>query len=63
MMRYQNTIELLGFWEGIYNPNFKPLEFERFRKQAGLISFQMLIMILFGELVVRHSMGQVVSEE
>lgn len=41
-MRYQNTIELLGFWEGIYNPNFKPLEFEGFRKQAGLISFLML---------------------
>lgn len=27
-MRNRNTIELLGFWEGIYNPNFKPLEFE-----------------------------------
>ncbi len=39
MMRYQNTIELLGFWEGIYNPNFKPLEFEGFRKQTELISF------------------------
>lgn len=31
----------LGFWEGIYNPNFKPLEFEGFRKQAGLNSFVM----------------------
>jgi hypothetical protein len=27
-MRNRNTIELLGFWESIYNPNFKPLEFE-----------------------------------
>ena len=34
-----NTIELLGFWEHMYNPNFKPLEFEGFRKQAGLNSF------------------------
>ena len=40
-MRNRNTIELLGFWEAIYNPNFKPLEFEGFRKQAGLNSFVM----------------------
>ncbi len=40
-MRNQNTIELLGFWEAIYNSNFKPLEFEGFRKQAGLNSFVM----------------------
>ena len=40
-MRKRNTIELLGFWETIYNPNFKPLEFEGFRKQAGLNSFVM----------------------
>jgi len=40
-MRNRNTIELLGFWEILYNPNFKPLEFEGFRKQAGLNSFVM----------------------
>ena len=40
-LRNRNTIELLGFWESIYNPNFKPLEFEGFRKQAGLNSFVM----------------------
>ena len=40
-MRNRNTIELLGFWEAIYNPNFKPLEFEGFKKQAGLNSFVM----------------------
>lgn len=38
-LRNRNTIELLGFWEQMYNPNFKPLEFEGFRKQAGLNSF------------------------
>ena len=31
-MRNRNTIELLGFWETMYNPNFKPVEFEGFRK-------------------------------
>jgi hypothetical protein len=40
-MRNRNTIELLGFWESIYNANFKPLEFDGFRKQAGLNSFVM----------------------
>jgi hypothetical protein len=33
------AIELLGFWEQLHNENFKPLEFEGFRKQAGLNSF------------------------
>jgi len=40
-LRNRNTIELLGFWEIMYNPNFKPLEFEGFKKQAGLNSFVM----------------------
>ena len=40
-LRNRNTIELLGFWETLYNPDFKPLEFEGFRKQAGLNSFVM----------------------
>ncbi|HKK67794.1 MAG TPA: KilA-N domain-containing protein [Bacteroidales bacterium] len=30
---------MLGFWEQLYNPGFKPIEFEGFRKQAGLNSF------------------------
>lgn len=38
-LRNRNNIELLGFWEQMYNPDFKPLEFEGFRKQAGLNSF------------------------
>lgn len=40
-LRNRNTIELLGFWETMYNPNFKPVEFDGFRKQAGLNSFVM----------------------
>ena len=40
-LRNRNTIELLGFWELMYNPGFKPLEFEGFKKQAGLNSFVM----------------------
>lgn len=40
-MRNRNTIELLGFWESMYNPEFKPVEFDGFRKLAGLNSFVM----------------------
>ncbi len=40
-MRNRNTIELLGFWETLHNPDFKPVEFDGFRKQAGLNSFVM----------------------
>ncbi len=38
-MRNRNTIEFLGIWETLYNPNFKPIEFEGFRNQAGLNAF------------------------
>lgn len=38
-IRNRNTIEYLGLWEILYNPIFKPLEFEEFRKQAGLNAF------------------------
>jgi hypothetical protein len=38
-LRNRNTIEFLGIWERIYNIDFKPLEFEGFRKEAGLNAF------------------------
>ena len=38
-MRNRNTIEYLGLWETLHNPNFNPLEFEGFRRQAGLNAF------------------------
>jgi len=38
-MRNRNTIEFLGIWETLYNPTFKPLEFEGFKSQAGLNAF------------------------
>ena len=30
-LRYRNTIELLGFWELLHNPDFKPVEFDGFK--------------------------------
>ena len=38
-MRNRDTVEFLGLWESLHNPNFKPLEFEGFRMQAGLNAF------------------------
>ena len=38
-MRNRNTPEMIGILEQIHNPNFKGLEFETFRNQAGLNSF------------------------
>ena len=40
-MRNRETLEFLGLWEMLHNPDFKPLEFEGFRKEAGLNAFTM----------------------
>ena len=37
------TIEFLGTWEMIHNPNFKVVEFDHFRMQAGLPNFVMSV--------------------
>lgn len=38
-LRNRNTIEFLGVWERLNNPDFNPIEFDGIRKQAGLNSF------------------------
>lgn len=38
-LRNRNTIEFLGLWEQLNNPSFKPVEFDGFKKEAGLNSF------------------------
>jgi hypothetical protein len=40
-MRNRNTVEFIGLWEILNNPNFKHVEFDTFRKQAGLNSFNL----------------------
>ena len=34
-MRGRSMIEFLGLWEKLINPGFKPLEFDRFKSEAG----------------------------
>jgi len=38
-IRSRTTLEFLGTWEQMYNPNFKVVEFDHFKMQAGLPSF------------------------
>lgn len=38
-LRSRTTIEFLGIWEKLNNPNFNPIEFDGFRSEAGLNSF------------------------
>ena len=40
-MRNRNTLEFLGIWEEMNNPNFKGNEFVTFKNQAGLNSFNL----------------------
>ena len=38
-LRIRNTIDFLGLWETLYNPNFKGVEFDSFRNEAGSNAF------------------------
>jgi len=40
-MRNRNTIEFIGLWEMIHNSDFKRIEFDAFKNQAGLNSFSL----------------------
>ena len=39
-LRNRNTVEFLGIWEQIHNPNFNYGEFATIRNHAGLNSFE-----------------------
>ena len=40
-LRNRNTIEYLGVWETVYNPNFNYGEFAIIKSQAGLNSYKL----------------------
>ena len=42
-LRNRITLEFLGTWESIYNSNFNSVEFDGFRKNAGLHSFTLSV--------------------
>lgn len=42
-LRNRYTLEFLGTWEMVHNPNFKVVEFDHFKSQAGLPNFVMSV--------------------
>ena len=42
-LRNKNTIEFIGIWEQIYNPNFNSPEFEGIKNEAGLNRFTLSV--------------------
>lgn len=42
-LRNRNTIEFLGIWESVYNPNFNYGEFDIIKSQAGLNSYRLSV--------------------
>lgn len=40
-MRNRYTVDFLGLWEMINNPNFKPIEFDGFRQESGSNGFSL----------------------
>ncbi|MFR5786138.1 MAG: hypothetical protein ACLUHE_02695 [Christensenellales bacterium] len=38
-LRTRSTLEFLGTWEIMYNPDFKVVEFDHFKSEAGLHTF------------------------
>ena len=42
-LRNRNTLEYIGIWEQIYNPNFNYGEFDIIKSQAGLNSFKISV--------------------
>ena len=42
-LRNRNTLEYIGIWERIYNPDFNYVEFDIIKSQAGLNSFRVSV--------------------
>jgi len=42
-LRNRNTLEYIGIWEKVYNPDFNYVEFDIIKSQAGLNSFRVSV--------------------
>jgi hypothetical protein len=42
-LRNRNTVEFLGVWESVYNPNFNYVEFATIKSQAGLNNYRLSV--------------------
>ncbi len=48
-MRNRNTVEFLGVWEQLYNPDFNPIGFDGIRIRTGLNNFFLTVKQWIGE--------------
>ena len=66
-MRNHSTISFLGLWEQIHNPNFKPIEFDRFKAESGDNAFtltsQQWIKATDASIVVTHRLDENVLKQ
>ena len=42
-LRARSTLDFLGTWEILYNPDFKVVEFDHFKSEAGLHTFTLSV--------------------
>ena len=42
-MRNRNTLELIGLWEALNNPNFNRVQFDTFRSEADMLNIPELV--------------------
>ena len=60
-LRNRNTIEFLGIWESVYNPDFNSGEFATIKSQAGLNSYKLSVkewVVKTGAVGLRASAGR-----
>jgi hypothetical protein len=56
-IRNRNTIEYLRIWECLYNPLFKPLEFEGFKKEEFYDYSKFILLIIINIFQAQSSTG------
>ena len=54
-MRNKDVISYLGLWESIHNENFKGVEFDTFKNEAGSNKFKILIELNRGHSFITYS--------
>ena len=42
-LRNRNTVEFLGIWEKVHNPDFNSVEFDRIKSMAGLNNYRLSV--------------------
>ena len=52
-LRNRNTVEYLGIWESVYNPDFNYGEFAIIKSQAGLNSYKISVKVIITSILMR----------